>query len=148
MSNSRKERGFTLLELMITIAIISILVVVATPLYMSYSMRAKIGGELLQISPLKNLVVEHYMINGEWGTSNQMVGGKAPESYGGRYVQSVSVSDTPTDGSLKITYNIKELPTLIGENTLVFTPDESSGNVQWVCQGGSLNERYLPPQCS
>ena len=148
-TNARNQSGFTLIELLIVIAIISILAMVATPTYLAFALRAKISGDIPMIEPLKQLVTEFYVIENQWPQDNATAYGLPPEEYSGKYVQSVSVSSTPTPGSLTVVYDNTEINILNQNNTLIFQPqiDATTNAVVWVCEGGTIDKRYRPSEC-
>jgi len=139
------EAGFTLLEILIAMAIVSILAMVAVPYYQDYRTRAKVAGDFGLIEPVKNRVMEAHMMMGSWPVDNDSASVDAPETYHGQYLQSVEVSDQPRPGSLKLTYDI---PALGGNNTIIFYPQQGgSGSVSWKCDKGSMADNFRPNQC-
>ena len=144
----RRYRGFSLLETLIVLTVISILAVVAVPLYLNYDTRAKISEGLVIAGPAENLTAEYYEINGKWPLTFSAAGMGPPASYATSFVDSVAISFSTLDGSdfkLVVTYNI---PALGANNTLILTPAVSASNtIQWRCMGGTLIDKYRPPIC-
>lgn len=148
-ARAARQRGFTLVEILVVVAIISILMMVATPFYQSYSVQAKVGGEIGSMAPVKHLVTEHYLINDSWPVSNTEAGATEPESYGGTYLKSVAVTNTPIPGSIELLYDDTVLLALNGANTIIYYPVYNADGlvIGWACDEGTMTNRYRPGQC-
>jgi type IV pilus assembly protein PilA len=148
------QKGFTLIELMIVIAIIGILAAIAIPAYQDYTIRSKVSEGLNMAGAAKLAVSETYQsvgrMPGTTGTSsNSSFGLPVAASIQGTYVSTISV-DGET-GAVLITYNqnVGGNPTANGED-IELTPDTSSvGSVQWVCgvNNTTMPNKYLPANC-
>jgi type IV pilus assembly protein PilA len=134
-SMKRVQKGFTLIELMIVVAIIGILAAVALPAYRDYTVRAKVSELVLAASSAKVGVSEYVNTNGALPTSF------TPESQATKYVASV----TWTSPDLIVTATTAE--TAISGATLKLTATLVGGQVEWKCQAGSINAKYLPSSC-
>ena len=138
-TKQQAQQGFTLIELMIVIAIIGILAAVALPAYQNYTIRAKASELILAASAGKQLITEYAILNNALpGTADLTV----PTIETGM-VESVANDD---DGVLTITGNSEALG--IGEETLVvtLTPTlNTGGSVTWVCSSNS--SLYMPASC-
>ncbi len=142
------SHGYTLIELMLIVAIISIILVMALPLYQQYSTRARIAEGLSLATRFKTAVAETYLSNGSFPTGNSEAGISNPGSYETDDVDNITVSDTPTPGSVIITFKISEFPDLGGNNTLVLVPSgASSGSITWDCSQGNLPSWARPRIC-
>ncbi|WP_154587207.1 pilin, partial [Neisseria gonorrhoeae] len=87
------QKGFTLIELMIVIAIVGILAAVALPAYQDYTARAQVSEAILLAEGQKSAVTEYYLNNGEWPENNTSAGVANPTDIKGKYVQSVTVAN-------------------------------------------------------
>ncbi|HFC1942584.1 TPA: pilin, partial [Neisseria gonorrhoeae] len=87
------QKGFTLIELMIVIAIVGILAAVALPAYQDYTARAQVSEAILLAEGQKSAVTEYYPNHGEWPKDNASAGVASSGEIKGKYVQSVTVAN-------------------------------------------------------
>lgn len=144
---NQRQQGFTLLEILVALTIVSILAMIAIPFYQDYRSRAKVGGEIGLISPFKNLVTENYYYSGVWLSSNADASLGDPSDYHGEWVESIALSDVPAPGAIVITYDNNKIPALGGNNTLTFYPQANNGQVSWLCNAGTMENYYRPKNC-
>jgi type IV pilus assembly protein PilA len=143
------QKGFTLIELMIVIAIIGILAAIAIPAYQDYTIRSKVSEGLNMAGAAKLAVSETVQSLGSFPSlGNASYGLPTAASIQGTYVSSITVGST---GAITIEYNsnVGGNPTANGED-IVLTPDTSSvGSVQWTCNGTgtTMPNKYLPANC-
>ncbi|GIX30888.1 MAG: hypothetical protein KatS3mg124_1360 [Porticoccaceae bacterium] len=143
-SDQTTQRGFTLLELLAVVAIVSILVLVSLPLYLDYSTRTRVSEGLALAGDFKARVVESYYGAGELPESNEAAGLAAPEDYRTGSVEAISLG---AGGVITIVY---DLPLLGGNNLLILEPVFGEAGVGWICRGaasGGVAFRYLPGEC-
>lgn len=135
----QKQQGFTLIELMIVVAIIGILAAVAIPAYQDYTIRAKVTEGLSLASAGKTAVSEYYAANGGLPADNSAAGMADSESISGNSVDNVEV----TSGTITVTFSAA---TINGQQ-ITLVPNTSGGKVVWDCSGGNLESKYRPSSC-
>ncbi|MEE9157347.1 MAG: pilin [Gammaproteobacteria bacterium] len=138
------QQGFTLIELMIVVAIIGILAAVAIPAYQDYTVRAKVSEALSLASAAKTGVSEWYATNGTLATNNASVGLPTATSIYGNAVQSVAIAA----GVITVTLGTTGLPADAQTTTIFLSPSTATGSIIWTCTtGGSLLPKYRPASC-
>ena len=148
----RKQQGFTLIELMIVVAIIGILAAIAIPAYQDYTIRAQVSEGLNLAAGAKAAVTEYYQDQGAWPTTNVMAGlTAAVTDIQGQYVKSVTVTGTAANGTITVAYS-KVAPqkanAKIDAATLKMVATDNNGSVSWVCSAGAvLQAKWLPAAC-
>lgn len=144
MNTIRKQAGFTLIELMIVIAIIAILAAIAIPAYQDYTIRAQVSEGANIVSSAKLTVAAFRDENGTWPSSNASAGLAAAASINGEFVTGVAISG---NGIITATYGNNANPKISGD-TLVFTPTDEGGSISWDCATTtSVEAKFLPSQC-
>ncbi len=137
------QHGFTLIELMIVVAIIGILASLAIPAYQSYTIRAQIAEGLTLAGPLKNAVASFYNEKGTFPTDNTEAALESGDSYVGSYVESLTVNN----GVIEILYG-NDANKLISGQQVTLTAIANDGSVGWDCaNGGFIMDSHLPPTC-
>lgn len=140
----KKNKAFTLIELMITIAIVGILSAIALPAYQDYTIRSQIAEGFNLISGPKFFVVDYYTNKGSLPQLNSDL--NLPDTKGS-YVDSIKL----IAGELVIEFSSQaphKANEIINGEKLIFKPQESaSGNIMWSCSS-SMPAKYLPTSCN
>jgi type IV pilus assembly protein PilA len=144
---NRMHNGFTLIELMIVVAIIGILAAVALPAYQDYTIRSKVAEGLTLAAAAKLAVTETYAATGALPADNQAAGLPSQFSIVSKYVSQVRVRN----GVIRIRFSnlLGGNPSMNGSN-LTLTPDTSNeGSIVWTCtnSGDTTRWKYLPAEC-
>jgi type IV pilus assembly protein PilA len=154
------QKGFTLIELMIVVAIIGILAAIAIPAYQDYLIRSQVSEGLTMASAAKASVAEFYANRGEWPVDNSDAGLGSAVDIQGKYVASVEVAG----GGITVTYGNEANQTNLSGFTVGLQPGASdNGDVIWKCgtsddpsgwgadigsaASTSVLGKYLPSSC-
>ena len=143
----KKQQGFTLIELMIVVAIIGILAAIAIPAYQDYTIRAQVSEGLSLAGGAKAAISEYTMDKGTFPTTNLEAGIESvAANINGKYVTSVTVAN----GRIDVLYNQTDTHNILAGSTLNLSPVTNAGSIEWVCQsttGTTIKDKHLPSAC-
>ncbi|ENX5251988.1 pilin [Neisseria gonorrhoeae] len=155
------QKGFTLIELMIVIAIVGILAAVALPAYQDYTARAQVSEAILLAEGQKSAVTEYYLNNGIWPENNGAAGVASSSKIIGKYVKQVEVAK----GVVTATMNSSGVNKEIQGKRLSLWAKREDGSVKWFCgqpvtranadadtvadaaNANGINTKHLPSTC-
>ncbi|ENW5540485.1 prepilin-type N-terminal cleavage/methylation domain-containing protein [Neisseria gonorrhoeae] len=157
------QKGFTLIELMIVIAIVGILAAVALPAYQDYTARAQVSEAILLAEGQKSAVTEYYLNHGKWPEDNDKAGVASSSSIKGKYVKSVTVAKGVVTAEMASSNVNKE----IKDKRLSLWARRQDGSVKWFCgqpvkrndaddandtvaadtAGNAIETKHLPSTC-
>lgn len=134
----KKTTGFTLIELMIVIAIIGILASIALPAYQTYVKKAHTLEGISLASMAKSAIWDYWTANGVFPIDNDSA--SFPSTVSGNSVSSVDISSN----TITITYNQR---VILGGTIILTASESSSGSLNWDCTTGTLDKIYRPMSC-
>ncbi|HGG9499208.1 TPA: pilin [Neisseria meningitidis] len=156
------QKGFTLIELMIVIAIVGILAAVALPAYQDYTARAQVSEAILLAEGQKSAVTEYYLNHGEWPSDNSAAGVASSSTIKGKYVKEVTVAKGVITATMLSSGVNKE----IQGKKLSLWAKRQDGSVKWFCgqpvtraanntaddavkadTNGKIDTKHLPSTC-
>jgi type IV pilus assembly protein PilA len=144
MLRQRISAGFTLIELMIVVAIIAILAAIAIPAYQDYLIRAQVTEGMSLASGAKAAVWDFVSNTGRFPTSNESAGLATNTSITGDYVSSV---DLVPAGKITVAFGASRANATIKNSTLVLSAITQAGSISWSCDRGTVSDKYLPATC-
>ena len=140
----RVQKGFTLIELMIVVAIIGILASIAIPMYLDYAVRAQIAEGISLSSGAKTSASEFFMDRGTFPANNTEAGLETSTNITGKYVTSVSI----TGAVISVLYGNDANGQIAGLTVTITADTTSPGSVVWVCaSGGAIPDKQMPTAC-
>ena len=138
------QKGFTLIELMITVAIVGILAAVALPAYQNYTIRAQVSEGFTLSGGLQTAVAEAYAQKGSWPADLAEIGvTTAPK---GKYTSSVGMAN----GVITVTYGAGANSKITGGTVTLSPEDDGQGNIHWKCapDDSKVTKAYVPTSCT
>jgi type IV pilus assembly protein PilA len=141
-----KQHGFTLIELMIVVAIIAILAAIAISQYQDYVVRSQISEGTALIDGMKTAVGEFYNNTGRFPPNNTSAGLADPDEIVGNYVNWVNAGNGIITASYSAT--TRRANSVINAATLSYSAVTHEGSISWECnKSGSLQNKWVPQNC-
>ena len=140
----KNQKGFTLIELMIVVAIIAILAAIAISQYQDYVIRSQVSEGSSLADGIKTAVGEFVNNRGRFPPGNRSAGLALPASILGEYVGAVTV----TDGMITASYSGVKANAQLDGLTLQFSPITHAGSIEWHCISSGLKQKWCPSSCT
>ncbi|PAT35054.1 prepilin-type cleavage/methylation domain-containing protein [Vandammella animalimorsus] len=138
------QKGFTLIELMIVVAIIGILAAIALPAYQDYVARSQMSEAFTLASGQKSNMAEYYSEKGAWPANNTAAGAANAKDIKGNYVESVTIASDTVTAKMKGTGVSKGIA---GKTlSLKGTAGTTLGSFEWACSSNA-DKKFLPASC-
>jgi type IV pilus assembly protein PilA len=145
----KMQKGFTLIELMIVVAIIAILAAIAIPAYQDYLIRSQVSEGSVLADGAKTAVAEFYSNTGHYPLNNESAGLPTnAASISGKYVSSVTVAS----GKITANFTGPKVNSKISGDNFVLSPTDMGGSMNWTCNpttapSNPVPDKYLPSSC-
>src|ERR1041385_8756555 len=141
----KMQKGFTLIELMIVVAIIAILAAIAISQYQDYVIRSQVSEGSSLADGVKTAIGEFVNNRGYFPPANSSAGLAAPVSIKGQYVGAVNIG--ATTGIIFTYYNGSKANSHITADSLQFSAIRNAGSLEWHCTSGNLKQKWCPSSC-
>ncbi len=147
---SSQQGGFTIIELMIIVAIVSILAVIALPAYQDYTVRSKVSEGVTLVAEAKTSVSARYYSSNIMPISNAQAGLAPPDTYDEfDFVKRLEISSIPAKGTIVVTFKIPNSGA--NDKQLQLVPSTATGKIVWTCEPVAgpqgVYTKHVPANC-
>ena len=143
---NKMQKGFTLIELMIVVAIIAILAAIALPAYQDYVIRSQVSEGSVLADGAKTAFTEYYSNRGTFPATNASAGLANATSITGSYVSQVDAGTA--NGKINVLFGgVKANKVLTATTGLTFSAYTTAGSVKFTCKANNIASKYLPTSC-
>jgi type IV pilus assembly protein PilA len=136
------QKGFTLIELMIVVAIIGILAAIAIPAYQDYTVRAKVSEGIAIAAEQKTSLSEHYISQGSFTSAPTKSTSDLPST---RVVSAFASTAAGNEATMTLTF--AAIGGTASGKTMIYTGTGNANGVTWTCNTGTLEAKYRPANC-
>ncbi len=148
MTLADRQSGITLIELLLVVAVISLLAMVGLPVYTDYTVRSKVIADFATARDVQNQVSLFYTINGYLPESNEELGLDPAKQITGNRLAKLQIRENPSPGTIRMVFDSKEALQILGSQKVIrFIPTEAEGTLVWDCTTGTLEDKYRPANC-
>lgn len=143
-----RQWGLNMIEIMLVTFIISLLSIIALPVYQDYTIRAKVTGGISFVPPVKLRIMEYYLSTNTLPTVYTQLGLTSTDfSQDDTALETLDLVTDPRNGTIELTFDNIVIPQLGAARTITYVPTPKSGTLTWDCTGGTMLTRYRPSQC-
>lgn len=142
-------KGFTLIELMIVIAIIGILAAIAIPAYQVYTARAQVSEAMSLLGTVKGGVIETYTTSSTCidNSGNQFLGIAKATEITGKYIASIQTGGIAPNCTINVQMKTIDVAKPLQGSNLIFTLVSTGDSLMWQCSSTNIDDIYLPASC-
>ena len=133
------QKGFTLIELMIVVAIIGILSMIAMPSYQDYTKRTYVAEGMALANVAKIALVEYFALNAKWPRNNEVAGLPDGREITGQAVESIKVNTDGDNGYVTVVFTEK-----VARGALTLKSNDDGSSIKWTCSGKNVAGKYMP----